>query len=142
MLVDLTKLVILLIGYALYGPPDDWDKAMSVQLSMQFDPVSARLELAYDPVAIFFQPNTGDKGGWALPSYVVVSTDDDIAVNVHLQHETAHVWQYRTYGLLMPLLYPTGIWEPNPYVWNNLNMPNPRQLNWSLFRIWVPLGGW
>lgn len=142
MLIDMTKAIFLLIGYILYGSPNDWDKAFSVQLSIQHNPVSARLEVVYDPVAIYYKDISYlNIGGYAFGSYVVVQ-EHKTAQDILLQHELNHIWQARTYGFLMTITYPFGIWEPNPYVYTNLNMPSPRQLNWGLFRFWIPLGGW
>lgn len=58
-----------------------------------------------------------------------------------LEHELAHVWQARSYGLLQPLTYALSppLWEPE-HPWGEVPA-SPRVLEWSLLRFWLPLGG-
>lgn len=139
MMVDLIKVLLLVVGYGLFGAPDDWDKAVSTRLIVE--PNGVTVELAYDPVAIYKRPlNEKPYGGFAMGSFVVVDSNTWESIQQqYLAHELNHIWQTRTYGLLVPLTYPTGIWEPHPYVWHNLDMPSPRLLNWPLFRLWLPV---
>lgn len=149
-MVDLAKLILLLIGYTLYGSPDDWDKAWAIQLQVQYNSsggVSSSLELSYDPVAIYYREFSGLKAmdnkpssAFSMGAFVVV--EPGWGADVDLRHEIEHIWQMRTWGLLMPITYALdySLWEPNPYTWDNFNgMPSPRTLNWSLFKLWIPL---
>lgn len=137
MMVDLTKLLLLLIGYALYGPPDDYDHAWSVRAGFALPGPSVSLEVSYDPVAIYYR-SLDRVAGRAWGQFVLVDPDYN-PKGTTLEHELNHIWQFRTYGLIVPLTYglePTlSPWEPKPYTYNNLSMPAPRQLNFPLFRL-------
>lgn len=139
--VNLLKLLLLLFGALRYGAPNSWDTAVQVRFSMALPGPTGALELAVDPVAIYYQPLPENLCG----NYVGVVVVDPHAAGKGcretLAHELNHVWQIRAWGLLQPLSYafsPT-LWEP-PRPWEGAeSMPAPRSLNWPLIRFWIPI---
>lgn len=145
MLIDLTKLVLLLIGYMLHGEPERWDYAWGVRLSVQGGYAeSVTLEIAYDPVPMFRADLKDAKiSGYAVGAYVVAGREyEGDMLEIIYRHELNHIWQTRTHGMLVPVTYAfmPSLWEPKPYEFGNFEgMPAPRALNWSLFKLWIPL---
>jgi hypothetical protein len=139
MLIDLTKLIILLVGMWANGAADDWDVAAQVRFSIAFPGPTAALELALDPVPIYYRPLSPDLCGISI-GIIVVDQKDGCSPDV-LQHEINHAWQLRTWGLAFPISYliDPDYWEAKPQ-WNGtVGQPAPRSLNWPLFRFWLPL---
>ncbi len=133
MLIDLTKLIILLVGMWGKGAPDDWDIAVQVRFSVTFPGLTGAVELALDPVPIYYRQLEGYCGlftGAILidPDHAMMGCADT------LQHELNHAWQLRTWGLLYPISYAV-----NPDYWESDPQPAPRSLNCPLFRFWLPL---
>ncbi len=64
----------------------------------------------------------------------------DLGCRDTLEHEIAHAWQLRSYGLLFVLSYPLSpsLWE-GERPWEGAP-PTQRNLEWPLFRLWFPIG--
>jgi hypothetical protein len=138
--VDLLKTLALLGALLLRGVPDSWDHALQVRLYLSVDG-SGGLEIAYDPVPIYFRALPGNLCGQFV-GWVEVDPNAPIkGCRDTLAHELAHAWQFRSYGLLQPLTYglSPGLWEPEVPASGVEGMPKPRHLNYALLKLWVPL---
>jgi hypothetical protein len=60
--VDLLKLLILLAGMWGQGTPDGWDVAAQVRLTLAIPGLTGAVELALDPVPIYYRPLGGTAG--------------------------------------------------------------------------------
>jgi hypothetical protein len=131
--VDLLKLLILLAGMWGRGTPDSWDVAAQVRLTLAIPGPTGAVELAVDPVPIYYRPLEGYCG---LFTGVILVDPDHARMGCQntLRHELNHAWQLRTWGLLYPISY-----LANPDYWESDPQPAPRSLNWPLIRVWLPL---
>ncbi|ABU96945.1 hypothetical protein [Thermus phage P23-45] len=140
MSLDLIKLVLL--GWALLtrGAPNEWDVALQARVYWSLG-AGGGLELAWDPVPIYHralpQDLCGQFVGWIEvdPDYANKGCRDTLA------HELNHAWQFRTYGLVQPITYALSakVWEPEVPASGAEGMPAPRQLNYPLLKVWVPI---
>ncbi|UZX16570.1 hypothetical protein KQ693_05940 [Thermus sp. PS18] len=141
MSVDVLKLLLLLFGALQYGAPNSWDTAVQLKLSVALPGPTGAVELAVDPVPIYYRSLPGNLCGDYVGVVVVDPRAEEKGCRDTLAHELNHVWQARAWGLLQPLTYPfsPGLWEP-VHPWEGAGgMPAPRSLNWPLIRLWVPL---
>jgi len=137
--ISLVKLVLLLAGLIAYGRPDDWDVAVQARLSLYLPGPVGSVGLAVDPVPIYYRPLEEDLCGLYWGPVVVDPRAGEKGCEAALEHELAHAWQARAYGLLQPLTYAISpsFWEPvRP--WEEVPA-SPRVLEWSLIRIWWPI---
>ena len=135
--ISLTKLLLLLWGLLAYGAPDAWDVAWRVRLSLYLPGPAGGVSLAVDPVPIFYRPLPGDLCGEYYGGAVLI--DPNVrgkGCSYTLEHELAHVWQARAFGLLQPLTYALSpsSWEPER-PWGEVPA-SPRVLEWALVRFW------
>ena len=138
--VSLTKLLLLLWALLAYGRPDGWDVAWQARLSLYLPGPVGSVSLAVDPVPIYLRPLPGDLCGGYYGGVVLVDPNAQGKGCSHtLEHELAHVWQARSYGLLQPLTYALSppLWEPER-PWEGVPW-TPRILEWSLVRLWLPI---
>lgn len=138
--ISLVKAILILYGFLRFGAPDAWDTAAEVRLSLFLPGPEASIGLNIDPVPIYYRPLEGNLCG---VYYGIVVIDPNAqaknCVNT-LEHELAHVWQSRSYGLLVAITYPfsKSLWEPEA---PSYQIPaHKRVLEWSLIRLWFPVG--
>lgn len=131
--IEMLKAVLLLAGLLRYGAPAGWDVAARLTLYV-YPETSPRVELLLDPVAIFRSPLPDRLCGYALGSYVVL--DPKPGCSNTLEHELNHIWQGRSYEILMPPSYAldADFWEAHPS-WTAEDMFAPRRLNWALLQF-------
>lgn len=141
MSVDLIRLLLILSGFARFGTPDGWDVAWRVGVSLAWPGPQAVLEVRWDPVPIYYRE---------LPEGLCGLYDGVVRIDPSaglkgcrepLEHELNHVWQARTYGLIMPLTYGLSpqLWEPERPWEGAGGMPALRSLSWSLIHLYFPL---
>lgn len=137
--ISLTKLLLLLWGLLAYGAPDAWDVAWQVRLSLYLPGPAGSVSIAVDPVPIYYRPLPGDLCGVYEGVVIVDPRAQEKQCFYTLEHELAHVWQARSYGLLQPLTYAISprLWEPKR-PWEEVP-PAPRALEWALVRFWWPI---
>lgn len=138
--VSLTKLLLLLWALLAYGRPDGWDVAWQVRLSFYLPDPSGSISVAWDPVPIYYRPLPGDLCGEYRGGVVLIDPNArGKGCSYTLEHELAHAWQARSYGLIQPLTYALSPspWEPER-PWGGAPWA-PRVLEWSLVRLWLPI---
>lgn len=131
MTLDLIRALLLLGGFLLYGPPDRWDVA--VQGVLVLSPDGLAVEVLVDPVTVYVRVPPSGYCGMSYGQVVLVHPDPaSLGCSSTLEHELAHVWQWRGWGLL-----PFGYTEP-PEPWHQIPAA-PRVMRHGLIRISVPL---
>ncbi len=137
--VSLVKLLALLVGLFAHGRPDAWDVAWQARLSLYLPGPGGSVSLAVDPVPIYYRPLPGDLCGEYYGVILIDSRAGEKGCRNTLQHELAHVWQSRAWGLVQPLGYALWphLWEPRR-PWEEVPAA-PRVLEWALVRVWLPL---
>ncbi len=137
--ISLVKLILLIAGLVAYGRPDGWDVAAQARLSLYLPGPVGSVGLVVDPVPIYYRPLPGNLcGGYYGGAVLIDPNARGKGCSYTLEHELAHVWQARAYGLLQPLTYALSpsLWEPER-PWEEV--PSlPRVLEWALVRIWWP----
>lgn len=142
--VSLTKLLLLLWALLAYGRPDGWDVAWQVRLSLYLPDPGGAVSVAWDPVPIYYRPlPEGLCGEYRGGAVLIDPRAAEKGCGRTLEHELAHVWQARAYGLLQPATYALApsIWEPAERPWEEVP-PALKVLEWGLVRLWWPIGGW
>lgn len=137
--ISLIKLLLLIAAFLRHGTPDSWDIALQARVSVYLPGPAITFSVGYDPVPIYYRALS--QCGLFDGAIVVATDAADKGCSNTLQHETAHAWQLRTYGLILPTTYPAapGLWEPERS-WDGVP-PLPQVLEFSLIRFWLPLGG-
>lgn len=138
--ISLVKTLLILYGLLRFGAPDNWDVAMQAQLSVYLPGPAASIGLNIDPVPIYYRPLEGDLCG---VYYGIIVVDPNAAAKGcrnTLEHELGHAWQSRSYGLLVAATYLISepLWEPAAP--EHQIPPHKRVLEWSLIRLWFPVG--
>ena len=137
--VSLTKLLLLFWAFLAHGRPDGWDVAWQARLSLYLPGPAGSVSLVVDPVPIYYHPLPENLCGVYEGAVIVDPRAPEKGCAHTLEHELAHVWQARAYGLLQPLTYAISpsLWEPER-PWEGAP-PAPRVLEWALIRIWWPI---
>ena len=137
--ISLTKLVLLLWALLRYGQPQGWDTALQVQLSLSLPGPGVVVGVNFDPIPIYYRSLPDSLCGLYDGAIVVDPSAPERGCRNTLEHELAHAWQVRSYGLIQPITYALSpkLWEPNP-PWSG-TPSTPRVLEFSLVRIWLPI---
>lgn len=137
--ISLVKLVLLLAGLVAYGRPDGWDVAVQARLSFHLPGPVGSAGLAVDPIPIYYRRLDGDLCGLYWGPVVVDPEAGRKGCENTLEHELAHAWQARSYGLIQPITYALSppLWEPER-PWGEVPA-SPHVLEWALVRFWWPL---
>lgn len=141
--VSLVKTFSLIVGLLFFGSPQrvvsDWSLGLTVGFGGSSEP-SLSLSFNYDPVFVYEKTLPNDLCGLSVVNLVFISPESTrLGCSHTLEHEMAHVWQYREYGLLSPILYLAfrEYWEPQD---GYTRVPYRRKsLNFPLVRIVIPL---
>lgn len=136
--ISIAKLILLLWGLFSYGSPDGWDVAWQVRASVYLPDVSGSISFALDPVPVYYRPLPWNLCGEYNGVILIDPNAQEKGCARTLEHELAHVWQARSYGLLLPLSYAfsPSLWEPER-PWAEVPA-SPRVLEWALIRVWWP----
>ncbi len=146
-MLDLLGIIMLIFGYFLSGPPDDWHHytgfgvkyvygttGSSVVLTFSWDPTPIR----YRPPPEWFKYNPpeycGFTDGWNVWVYPTGQCKDT------LKHELAHISQRRSVGplgMLIASMLEVNL-EPPKGSWYD-GMWNPKGDGFSLFRLEIPV---
>ena len=141
--ISLIKTLFLVFGFLVFGKPDEVHSDYSFSLSISFggsSGVGASLSVLYDPVFVYNRELPGDLCGLTYVNLVFISPRrNELGCLYTFEHEMAHVWQYREWGLLSFPLYFLfeEDWEPEdgykrvPY--------HNRNMNYPLIRIVIPI---
>ncbi|BDX35473.1 zinc metallopeptidase motif-containing protein [Thermus phage MN1] len=137
--ISLVKLILLLGALLRYGHPQEWDTALQVRLSLSLPGPGVVVGVNIDPIPIYHRSLPGNLCGLYDGAIVVDPSAPEKGCRDTLEHELAHAWQVRSYGLVQPITYAfsPGLWEPNP-PWAGAPSA-PRALEFSLIRIWLPI---
>jgi hypothetical protein len=143
--ISLTKLLSLLFVYLMYGPPDYRVDDFSFGLSFSFgggSETALYVQFKYDPVFVYSRELPNDLCGMAIYNAVFISPRaNELGCEKPLEHEMAHVWQGRTYGLLLPIVYVAfnEYFEP-PFPRSKYELPyHKKVMNFSLITISIPV---
>lgn len=130
MTIDLIRAFILLWGLVLHGPPDRWD--IAIQFALVASPEGLGVEVIWDPVAIYHRHPPKGFCGMSFGQVVFIHpSPSDLECLYTEEHELAHVWQWRGYGL-----WPFGYSEP-PEPWHQIP-PAPYVMRHGLIRFSLP----
>lgn len=140
--ISLVKLLLLLWALLAHGNPDSWAVAWQVRFSVYLpDDPGVAISVAWDPVPIYYRPLPGELCGEYRGGAVLIDPRaPEKGCGRTLEHELAHVWQARSYGLLYPISYALSPspWEPAERPWEEVP-PAQKVLEWSLVRLWLPI---
>ena len=145
--MDISLIKFLSVIYALlhYGSPDYRVDEFSVGVLFSFGRSSEPalyLQVKYDPIFVYHRELPNDLCGMSIYNAVFISPRaQELGCTRTLEHEMAHVWQGRTYGLLLLLvsLAFNESFEP-PYPKSMYEIPYHRRvMNFSLINISIPL---
>jgi hypothetical protein len=143
--ISLTKFLSLLIIYLMYGSPDYHVDDFSFGFSLSFGGGSEPAlyaQLKYDPVFVYNRELPNNLCGMNIYNAIFISPRaGELGCKKTIEHEMAHVWQGRTYGLLLPIAYGAfkESFEP-PFPRSNYELPyHKKVMNFSLINISIPL---
>jgi hypothetical protein len=143
--VSFTKLLSLLFVYFMYGPPDYRVDDFSFGFSFSFGGGSEPalyVQFKYDPVFVYNRELPNNLCGMTIYNAVFISPRaGELGCEKTLEHEMAHVWQWRTYGLLLPIVYGAfnESFEP-PFPRSKYEIPyHKKVMNFSLITISIPI---
>ena len=143
--ISFVKLLSLLVVYLMYGPPDHRIDDFSLGLSFSFGGGSEPAlyaQFKYDPVFVYNRELPGNLCGMTIYNAVFISPRaGELGCKNTFEHEMAHVWQGRTYGLLLPIVYGAfnDSFEP-PFPRSKYELPyHKKVVNFSLITISIPV---
>ena len=139
MYVDFIKLLFLIFSFT-NGKPITEDIAWQVAFKFTLPENAPVVELAFDYVPVYSGYLNGDLCGVAYGAFAIVDPRyKEKGCENNLQHELAHIWQYRSYGLILPITYPfmKDLWETDE-PWHKIPETH-KILNFPLIKFYIPL---
>jgi len=143
--ISLVKLLSLLFVYFMHGSPDHRIDDFSFGLSFSFGGGSEPalyVQFKYDPVFVYNRELPNNICGITIYNAVFISPRaGELGCEKSFEHEMAHVWQGRTYGLLLPIVYGAfnDSFEP-PFPRSKYELPyHKKVMNFSLITISIPI---
>lgn len=140
--ISLIKFLALLFFYIYSGSPNkvihDYDLGLSFYLS-ENNVSGVYLNLNYDPVFVYEKDLSSRYCGMTFINVIQINPrSEQLGCKYTFEHEMAHVWQYREFGLLTPIIKPFApSFEPED---GYKSIPwHSRKMNFPLIRISVPL---
>lgn len=139
MYVDFIKLLFLIFSFT-NGKPITEDIAWQVSFKFTLPENAPVVELAFDYVPVYSGYLNGDLCGVAYGAFAIIDPRyKEKGCENTLQHELAHIWQYRSYGLILPITYPfmKDFWETDE-PWHKIPETH-KILNFPLIKFYIPL---
>lgn len=144
--ISLPKFLALFLLYLANGTPDSRVDDLQVALSFSLggEP-SVYLQVKYDPVLVYRKPLPNGLCGQTFLNVIFINPEAPSLGCVNtFEHEMAHVWQGRTFGLLTPIPFYLfhEAFEP-PYPASKTAAPyHQRLMGFSLVTFSIPLWPW
>lgn len=144
--ISLLKVLVLAGSLLFSGRPDkvNHDLYLSAKVSLGLGTsTEISLDLSYDPVLIYENRDLPNNlCGLSVISSIYIAPDwrrETLGCRYTLEHEMAHVWQYRQHGLLYPLWYLVFNREFEPKPGNEAIPWHKRVVNFPLLKVSLSL---